>query len=119
MDTSAPGNKHDQANVRYEQRDARFVPLLVSVASLLLLLAVVVVATSGVFQWLAAGRPRTAAVLTAAEDGPASQLQQLRQKENEVLNSYGWVSREEGIVRIPIERAMELAVEDASKNDDE
>ena len=27
------------------------------------------------------------------------------------LNSYGWVSREEGIVRIPINRAMELLVE--------
>jgi hypothetical protein len=27
------------------------------------------------------------------------------------LNGYGWVNKEQGIVRIPIERAMELIVE--------
>ncbi len=29
-----------------------------------------------------------------------------------VLESYGWVDRERGIVRIPVERAMDLAAEE-------
>jgi hypothetical protein len=32
-----------------------------------------------------------------------------------VLDSYGWVDRERGLVRLPIERAMELTLERAPK----
>ncbi|RMD85938.1 MAG: hypothetical protein D6815_00855 [Candidatus Dadabacteria bacterium] len=39
---------------------------------------------------------------------PRQDLLALRAWENEVLTSYGWVDREKGIVRIPIERAMDL-----------
>ena len=35
----------------------------------------------------------------------------MRQTEAALLDSYGWIDREAGIVRIPIERAMELLVE--------
>lgn len=34
----------------------------------------------------------------------------LRAEEERVLHNYGWVSREQGIVHIPIERAMELVL---------
>lgn len=39
---------------------------------------------------------------------PKADLETLRQRNQEVLNSYGWVDRGKGIVRIPIDRAMEL-----------
>lgn len=42
---------------------------------------------------------------------PIEQLQRLRSEENLVLSSYGWVDRSQGVVRIPIERAMELVAE--------
>lgn len=42
---------------------------------------------------------------------PAAELQQLRMLEDEKLNSYGWVDRGSGKVRIPIERAMDLQLE--------
>lgn len=42
---------------------------------------------------------------------PAQELQQLRTEEDDVLSSYAWVDRANGIVRIPIERAMDLLVE--------
>jgi hypothetical protein len=42
---------------------------------------------------------------------PAEDLRALRAREEEVLRTYGWVNREKGVVRIPIERAMELLVE--------
>ena len=42
---------------------------------------------------------------------PEVDLQAVRQKEEERLNSYGWVDPDAGVVRIPIERAMELLVQ--------
>lgn len=39
---------------------------------------------------------------------PELELQALRQREEERLNTYGWIDREAGVVRIPIEQAMEL-----------
>lgn len=42
---------------------------------------------------------------------PAQDLQVLIQAKEAILTSYGWVDREAGIVRIPIERAMDLLVE--------
>jgi hypothetical protein len=35
-------------------------------------------------------------------------LEKFRAAEEEKLNSYGWVNKEAGIIRIPIERAMDL-----------
>jgi len=36
------------------------------------------------------------------------QLKEIRRQEDEVLTSYGWVDRENGIARIPIQRAIEI-----------
>lgn len=36
------------------------------------------------------------------------ELRQMRMAEDAVLNSYGWVDKSSGSVRIPIERAMEI-----------
>jgi hypothetical protein len=42
---------------------------------------------------------------------PQIDLLQKRAQEDAVLNSYGWVDRANGTVRIPIERAIELTAE--------
>lgn len=42
---------------------------------------------------------------------PANDIYQFRQREEEILRNYGWVDRNAGIVRIPIEEAMRLTVE--------
>ena len=39
---------------------------------------------------------------------PHSVLVAMRKAEDSVLTSYGWVNRESGIVRFPIERAVEI-----------
>lgn len=39
---------------------------------------------------------------------PKRDMDQLLAEENEMLGTYGWVNRKEGLVRIPIERAIEL-----------
>jgi hypothetical protein len=40
------------------------------------------------------------------------ELRTLDAKQLELLNSYGWVSQGDGVVHIPIERAMDLTVTD-------
>ncbi len=44
---------------------------------------------------------------------PNQALQQLDAGQLELLTSYGWVSEADGVVRIPIERAMELVAAEA------
>jgi len=42
---------------------------------------------------------------------PVQDLRQIRAEEDAVLQHYGWVNAENGVVRIPLERAMELVLE--------
>jgi hypothetical protein len=42
---------------------------------------------------------------------PTQDVQVLRAEEAEILSSYAWVDEKQGIVRLPIERAMALVVE--------
>jgi hypothetical protein len=39
---------------------------------------------------------------------PEEMLAEVRARDRETLNSYGWVDREKGVVRIPVDEAMEL-----------
>jgi hypothetical protein len=38
-------------------------------------------------------------------------LRQLRTQERQLLEHYGWVDKSQGVVRVPIERAMEIVAE--------
>ena len=49
------------------------------------------------------------------EINPTANFEEYARRQRELLSSYGWVSREQGRVRIPIERAMELVVEREAK----
>jgi hypothetical protein len=43
---------------------------------------------------------------------PQEDIDELRAREDEALNSYGWVDREAGTVRIPIDKAIDLVLEE-------
>lgn len=45
------------------------------------------------------------------QENPQQELLDLRAKHEELLNGYGWVNKESGIARIPIEDAMKMVVE--------
>jgi hypothetical protein len=45
------------------------------------------------------------------QTSPTRDLQEMRRAENARLQSYGWVDRTAGRVRIPIEQAMQMVVE--------
>ena len=42
---------------------------------------------------------------------PGKDLKTLRSEEDAMLKSYGWIDRDKGVVRIPIDRAIELLAE--------
>ena len=45
------------------------------------------------------------------QTNPREDLRDLRAKEDAILESYGWVDRNAGVVRIPIDEAMKLTVQ--------
>jgi hypothetical protein len=42
---------------------------------------------------------------------PSADLQTMRAAEDAILNNYGWVDRQAGAVRIPVEQAMHILVQ--------
>ncbi|HZE14015.1 MAG TPA: hypothetical protein VE086_09670 [Chthoniobacterales bacterium] len=42
---------------------------------------------------------------------PIPEMNQLRASEDKKLNSYGWIDKQHGIARIPIDRAMDLVAQ--------
>ncbi len=44
------------------------------------------------------------------EPHPVENYERFRQVENEKLNDYGWVDKQNGVVHIPIEQAMQMLV---------
>ncbi|HJW14214.1 MAG TPA: hypothetical protein VJ776_05940 [Thermoanaerobaculia bacterium] len=99
----------------------------VLLAGLWLGVAAVVISAAmwGLMRWLdrslrAAERPLAPSVAASLkrtppeprlEPQPLLPRQRLRAEEDTVLKSYAWVDRPGGIVRIPIDRAMELIAE--------
>jgi hypothetical protein len=45
------------------------------------------------------------------QENPRQDLSDLRAKEDQILGTYGWVDRNAGVVRIPIDAAMKLVLE--------
>jgi hypothetical protein len=45
------------------------------------------------------------------QTNPREDMRELRAREDEILMSYGWVDKNAGIVRIPIDEAMKLTVQ--------
>jgi hypothetical protein len=45
------------------------------------------------------------------ETTPAQDLKAIRAAEDQVLNSYGWVDQQKGVVHVPIDRAIDLLVQ--------
>lgn len=48
-------------------------------------------------------------------EGRAKALAEIRQREQAIGTTYGWVDQPKGIVHLPIDRAMELTVRDLAR----
>jgi hypothetical protein len=107
----------------HERKDADVISLIVIAALLLLSGALVSFATWGLMDFLSTQRnareKRPPKIASERADFPEPRLQiqpqddleKLRATENAELNSYGWIDRKGGVVRIPVERAMQLIAE--------
>jgi hypothetical protein len=107
------GHEHSDVNVR---------PIVIAGVGLTLVLLVVAALMLGLYDLFAAREARRsppANPLAAAEGPrlppeprlqvhPVKDLRELREAENSILEHYGWVDKNAGIVRIPIARAIDL-----------
>lgn len=104
----------------YEQRDVYLRGVLWTATGLAVTLIVIFIAIR-IFESVLASRYDTGASRRLApnievppprlQTNPASDLAELRAAEEAQLSSYGWVDRQAGVIRIPIERAIELTAE--------
>jgi hypothetical protein len=106
-----------------EQRDLSLRAIATFAVSLVVTIVVVLFVSKVIFTWMAqrhaAAQVPPLPVAVSAQAPPQPRLQvnapadlhAWRAKEDAQLNSYGWVDRDNGIVRIPINRAMELVAQ--------
>jgi hypothetical protein len=114
----------------YETRDVKIRPLVVFIVGLTVATIAAYLVVLGVFRVFNAretSKDATAdpvAVERAAltdeqrlpaqpriQADPSGEYQLLRQQEEHILTTYGWVDRPAGVVRIPVDQAMKLVVE--------
>jgi len=106
----------------YETRDANIAGLLKFAASLAIILAIVSFGMLRLFDYFQktqslgpAATPfenaRTIPPLPRLQVEPRKEIHDYWEGEQEILNSYGWVDKRNGVVRIPIDRAMRLVLE--------
>ena len=103
----------------YEKSDARVAPLVLFGVALTLLVVVSMWLVGRIDRALRAERegesvehpmrafrkPPEEPLLQAV---PASEMEAHQRAEEEVLSTYGWVDRTNGIARVPVERAMQI-----------
>lgn len=90
-----------------------------SAVALMIMIAVLFFALRGLYGVFTDRRPSNAIAPQNGAPSPEPRLQvdevrdlgRLHEHEDSILNSYGWVDQKAGIVRIPIERAMDIVAQ--------
>ena len=117
-DLSVPENRH-------EHRDVNVIALGKFAIGLVIVTIFCVGLVAGVFQYLLhreggvpASRMEHPAIDARQlppeprlEETPSLDLQEMRAAEDNVQSTYGWLDQDNGIVRLPIDRAMDLVVQ--------
>jgi hypothetical protein len=116
----------ENPEVVHETSDVNIVAILTFAAGLVALGGVIYLVVYLLFVYLDRSATRASAdreypLATAQEErlppeprlqtNPRRDLQDLRRSEDELLKSYQWVDRNNGIVRIPIDEAMKLTLQ--------
>jgi hypothetical protein len=109
----------------YEREDASVRAIILTGAALAIGSVIVALIVYGIF-WYFAHHPLSTAVenpmelanpearrppAPRIEEHPADEVQQLRRQEDLILGTYGWTDKDAGVARIPIDRAMDLALQ--------
>lgn len=116
--------KNINADIRFERKDVNASVLAWIGAGIVVTAIILHVVLYGLYRMFDTGaarvgripatrmkaQPRTA-VEPQLQVNPVADMKQLREMENRKLSSYGWVNKEQGVVRIPVEQAMKLIAE--------
>ncbi len=124
--TAEHAHGHDHVESHHEESDVNIRAILGFGAGLIAVAVVVHIAVWLLFLFFASreakSQPQPEFPLAVTQQdrlppaprlqtSPRQDLKDLRAEEDVVLGSYGWVNRNAGIVRIPIDEAMKLALE--------
>jgi hypothetical protein len=114
----------ETGNPGHEQKDVDVLPLFTIAFLLFLSCLIIFLVVSGMMLYLKAHEPAKTSgqaniPITTVGEFPKPRLEvkgsadlaKLRAAEEADLNSYGWANRNSAIVRIPIDRAMQLLLE--------
>jgi hypothetical protein len=125
LSTRRAADTHDNPEVQHETSDVNLRAILSFGAGLTLVAIVVHALLWLLFMYFQAREARTDVrqfplaveqqnrlpAEPRLQTNPRQDLIDLRTREDAALGTYGWVDRSAGVVRIPIEQAMSLAVE--------
>jgi hypothetical protein len=113
----------EAAGRRHEERDVRLRPLIISGICLALVAGLSLLAMWWLFDYFAARQMRLQTALhpllemrqlppePRLQVSPQVDMRAILTNERSILDSYGWVDQQAGIVRMPIERAIDLLTE--------
>lgn len=127
--SSASHQSPPPPGIGHEHTDVNTRPILIAGIALALVLVIVAGLMLGMYDVFAAREARLsppANPLAAAEGPrlppqprlqvhPVKDLRELRDAERNVLDHYGWVDKPNGVVRMPIQRAMDLLAQRAGQ----
>lgn len=117
-------SSHSHDTPGHEKRDVVFRPIVLALLGMTLAIVLVFVLMRSTLVGLggrearnspqanplAASIGRKAPPEPRLQTDPVRDLAVMREGEERLLHSYGWADKQRGIVRLPIERAMELLV---------
>ena len=120
--SSEPPSSNSHGRVGHETSDVN--PLYVGLfgLGLAMMIALVLLALGRIFWRFEAAAERAdppqsplageqTPPLPRLQDQPAVELARLRREEDQRLTSYGWIDRKQRVVRVPIDRAIEILAE--------
>jgi hypothetical protein len=124
-ETHQPPAASEHADLHHEESDVNFGGILAFGAGLIVVCMAASLIVFVLFKYfeaheahsvpveypLAAGQGNRVPPEPRLQVNPREDLRELRAKEDELLGSYGWVDKNAGIVRIPIDDAMKLTIE--------
>ncbi|HTB17567.1 MAG TPA: hypothetical protein VK708_05595 [Bryobacteraceae bacterium] len=108
---------HSPNGAGHEQSEVSVRLIVVSLAFLAVATAIVFVLVIGIFRYFYASYSTAESIKLSQpvippepriEVAPYEQLQQLRVQEDHILSTYAWVDKQNGVVRVPIDRAIDM-----------
>jgi len=110
------------ASSGHEETDANVAPIIWTLALLAFSTAFIGLIIYGMFNYLAkptetpfSAGPMMTTDQTPPEprisEHPAEELKDLNAREDQILSTYGWVNKQTGVVRVPIDRAIDLTLQ--------